>query len=59
MTVLSFRSVLWSCLGVSFLELAHAHLEERGIVTSPETFAATNFDFVIVGGGTAGLTVAA
>ncbi|KAG8923332.1 hypothetical protein FRC00_006374, partial [Tulasnella sp. 408] len=59
MTVLSFRSVLWSCVGVSFLELAHAHLEDRGIVTSPETFAATNFDFVVVGGGTAGLTVAA
>ncbi|KAG8949735.1 hypothetical protein FRC04_008275 [Tulasnella sp. 424] len=59
MTVLSFRSVLWSCLGVSFLELAHAHLEARGIVTSPETFAATSFDFVVVGGGTAGLTVAA
>ncbi|KAG8953354.1 hypothetical protein FRC00_006381, partial [Tulasnella sp. 408] len=59
MTVLSFRSVLWSCVGVSFLELAHAHLEDRGIVTSPETFAATNFDFIVVGGGTAGLAVAA
>ncbi|KIO29424.1 GMC oxidoreductase [Tulasnella calospora MUT 4182] len=59
MTVLSFRSVLWSCLGVSFLELAHAQLEQRGIVTSANDFAATNFDFVVVGGGTAGLAVAA
>ncbi|PVF97235.1 alcohol oxidase [Serendipita vermifera] len=31
----------------------------RGISTDPASFAATQFDFVVVGGGTAGLTVAA
>ncbi|KAG8815957.1 hypothetical protein FRC17_000520 [Serendipita sp. 399] len=30
-----------------------------GISTDPATFANTNFDFVVVGGGTAGLAVAA
>lgn len=40
-------------------QYASAVVIPRGITTDPVAFAATNFDFVIVGGGTAGLTVAA
>lgn len=48
-----------SLLLASSVQLASAVIIPRGIVTDPAAFAATNFDFVVVGGGTAGLAVAA
>ncbi|KAB5589854.1 Glucose oxidase-like protein [Ceratobasidium theobromae] len=51
------RVLVWSAL--AFFGTASAKVVPRGVTSNGSTFAAQTFDYIIVGGGTAGLAVAA
>ncbi|KAG8754821.1 hypothetical protein FRC14_004624 [Serendipita sp. 396] len=59
MSIHASIATLSTLLLAAGVQLSSAAVIARGISTDPASFASTRFDFVVVGGGTAGLAVAA
>ncbi|KAG8821559.1 hypothetical protein FRC19_007630 [Serendipita sp. 401] len=59
MSIHASIATLSALLLAAGVQLSSAAVIARGISTDPASFANTRFDFVVVGGGTAGLAVAA